>query len=187
MMWEDDQWFSNTRVNGEWIRDDCNIALSLQNSREHMAGMIPQKILGAQETHCSLKRPLLNKFDGALSFGNVFCQFCGWHEAFHDEGGCPFFPFLLLDWKRSHFSSLLFLISSFLWFSCLFVILLFFSKTAFFPFCFCLPFSNFLASFSLWILSSDFVDFFCLVLVVSSAAQPPPAAGLIFSCDFVFD
>ena len=60
---------------------------------------------------------------------------------------------------------------------------------SFCPFCFLLLLSNclpsclsvsFLDSFAVWILSSDFVDFFCLVLVFSSAAQPPPA-GLLFS------
>ena len=31
-----------------------------------------------------------------------------------------------------------------------------------------------------------FIDFFCLVLVFSSAAQPVPDSGLIFSCEFAF-
>jgi hypothetical protein len=60
-----------------------------------MASLIPQKIVGAQETHCAIKRPVSNKFDGSLSFGNVFCQFCGWHEDFHDEGGFLFSIFNL--------------------------------------------------------------------------------------------
>ena len=57
-----------------------------------MAALIPQKIIGAQETHCSIKRPLSKKFDGGLSFGNLFCLYCGWSEDFHDE--CEFSSFL---------------------------------------------------------------------------------------------
>ena len=40
-----------------------------------MASLIPQKIVGAQETHCSIKNPLSKKFDGGLYFGNMFAKF----------------------------------------------------------------------------------------------------------------
>jgi hypothetical protein len=55
-----------------------------------MAALIPQTILGAKETHCSIKRPLSKKLDGGLSFGNVYCAYCGWSEDFHDECECFF-------------------------------------------------------------------------------------------------
>ena len=56
-----------------------------------MAALIPQKIIGAQETHCNIKRPLSKKFDGGFSFGDIYCKVCGWLEDFHDECELSFF------------------------------------------------------------------------------------------------